>query len=99
MKRCLATAALVLCVFGCGGSLSPPRIAPATDDASLVARVRTALLNDPIVHGTEINVRSEGGIVVLSGQVHGEQEANAAAAIARRIEGVKDVRSEMQTNR
>jgi hyperosmotically inducible protein len=99
MRKIVATIAIELMLVGCAGSLSTPRVAPATDDQSLATRVRTALLNDRVVHGNEIMVSAQGGVVVLSGQVHGMQEADAAIAIARRVEGVKDVRSELQTNR
>jgi len=91
--------AIVFCVFvvACGGMT--PRIAPATDDATLTVRVRTALLNDPAVHASEITVMAQNGVVILRGQVHGQSEANAAIAAARRIEGVRDVQSELQPNR
>jgi osmotically-inducible protein OsmY len=99
MTRLSASVVVALMASSCGGSMSAPRITPSTDDPSLVARVRTALLNDPVVHGNEVNVTAANGIVVLTGQVHGDQEANAAIAIARRTTGVKDVRSELQTNK
>lgn len=91
--------AIVFCVFAvaCGGMT--PRIAPATDDATLTVRVRTALLNDPAVHASEIDVMAQNGLVILRGQVHGQPEANAAIAAARRIEGVRDVQSELQPTR
>jgi osmotically-inducible protein OsmY len=91
--------AIVFCVLAgaCGGMT--PRIAPATDDATLTVRVRTALLNDPAVHGSEIAVMTQNGVVILRGQVHGQSEANAAIAAARRIEGVRDVQSELQPSR
>lgn len=92
-------AAIVFCVFvvACGGMT--PRIAPATDDATITVRVRTALLNDPVVHASEIDVTTQNGVVILRGQVHGQPEATAAIAVARGIEGVRDVQSELQTNR
>jgi hyperosmotically inducible protein len=96
MRNCIAIALSVF-VVACGGLT--PRIAPVTDDASITVRVRTALLNDPVVHASEIDVMAQNGIVFLRGQVHGQTEANAAIAVARRIEGVKDVQSELQTNR
>jgi osmotically-inducible protein OsmY len=99
MTRLFVSVIVALMASSCGGSMRAPSITPSSDDPSLVARVRTALLNDPVVHGNEVNVTAENGIVVLTGQVHGEQEANAAIAIARRTTGVKDVRSELQTNK
>ena len=91
--------AIAFSVFmvACGGVT--PTIAPATDDQTITVRVRTALLNDPVVHGSEIDVTAKNGVVVLRGRVHGAPEASAAVAIARRIDGVRDVQSELQTNR
>jgi len=97
MSRNHVAIAFSVFVVACGGMT--PRIAPSTDDASITVRVRTALLNDPVVHASEIDVMAQNGIVFLRGQVHGQAEANAAIAVARRIEGVKDVQSELQTNR
>ena len=99
MRRMLATVAIQLMLVGCTGSVGAPSVTPATDDSSLATRVRTALLNDRVVHGNEITVTAQSGVIVLTGQVHGTQESDAAIAIARRVEGVKDVRSELQTNR
>ena len=97
MSRHYVAIAFSLFVVACGGLT--PRIAPNTDDGTITVRVRTALLNDPVIHASEINVMAQNGIVVLRGQVHGQPEANAAIAVARRIEGVRDVQSELQTNR
>ena len=66
--------------------------------STLVVRVHTALLNDPVVRGNEIDVTAQNGVVVLRGQVHDAQEADAAIAIAHRIEGVRGVQSELQTD-
>jgi hyperosmotically inducible protein len=97
MFRNIVAIAFSVFVVGCGGMT--PRVAPAVDDETIAVRVRTALLNDPVVHASEIDVTAQTGVVVLRGQVHGQQEANAAIAVARRIEGVRDVQSQLQTNR
>lgn len=99
MTRTAASLLVALMMTGCGGSMRTPAIAPANDDQTILARVRTALLNDPVVHANEITVTAQNGVVVLTGQVHGTREADAAVAVARRIPGVTDVKSELQTNR
>lgn len=66
------------------------------DDATITTRVKTALLNDPDVAGTRIDVDTTTGIVTLSGIVKNQAEADKAVAIARRIGGVKDVKSTLQ---
>lgn len=66
------------------------------DDATITTRVKTALLNDPDVAGTRIDVDTTTGVVTLSGIVKNQAEADKAVAIARRIGGVKDVKSTLQ---
>jgi osmotically-inducible protein OsmY len=95
---CAIVIALILGLSACA-SLAPRGAFGAPDDATLAVRVKTALLNDPVVHANEIQVDVKQGVVELAGTVHGEQEANAAIGAARRVPGVKDVVSALQTNR
>jgi hyperosmotically inducible protein len=68
------------------------------DDATITTRVKTALLNDPDVGGLAIDVDTTVGVVTLSGTVKSPAEADKAMAVARRITGVKDVKSTLQVN-
>jgi hyperosmotically inducible protein len=68
------------------------------DDATITTRVKTALLNDPDVAGLKIDVDTTVGVVTLSGVVKSKDEEVKAMAIARRIDGVKDVKSTLQVN-
>jgi hyperosmotically inducible protein len=78
---------------GGGGAINRPN---ANDDATISTRVKTALLNEPGVNATDINVRSNGGVVTLTGEVPSNDEAQKAIATARRIPGVRDVKSELK---
>jgi osmotically-inducible protein OsmY len=66
------------------------------DDATITTRVKTALLNDPVVGGMRIDVDTFKGVVTLSGRVKSQNELNTAIALARKIDGVKDVKSTLQ---
>lgn len=99
MTRATGLLVTVVLMAACGGSMRAPSIAPAGDVNATVVRVRTALLNDPGVHGNEITVSENNGVIVLTGQVHGTREADAAMAIARRSSDGKEVRNEMRTDR
>jgi len=70
-------------------------IRPATDDGGISTRVRSALLNDPQVSATGINVTAANGVVTLSGSVRTPAERDRAVAVARQTSGVSDVRSEL----
>ena len=66
------------------------------DDATITTRVKTSLLNDPLVGGLRIDVDTFKGVVTLSGAVKSAAEQNQAIALARKITGVTDVKSTLQ---
>jgi hyperosmotically inducible periplasmic protein len=68
------------------------------DDAGITAQVKTALLNDPDVGGLRIDVDTSKGLVTLSGVVKSKDEEAKAIAIARKVDGVKDVKSTLQVS-
>jgi osmotically-inducible protein OsmY len=90
---CLVALALVapLVAAACGKS-----VGETIDDATITTRVKTALLNDPDVGGMRIDVDTFKGVVTLSGAVKSKDEEAKAIAIAKRIGGVKDVKSTLQ---
>ena len=88
----LAAAALPAC--------APHHVSPAGtaayDDATITTRVKTALLNDPQVGALKIDVNTAQGVVTLSGSARNKEEEQKAVQLARGIQGVKDVRSNLQ---
>lgn len=82
-----------LLLAGCGKS-----VGDTIDDATITTRVKTALLNDPQVGGLRIDVDTTMGVVTLSGIARSRAEEQQAVAVARRIPGVKDVKSTLQIN-
>ena len=66
------------------------------DDATITTRVKTALLNDPLVGGLGIDVDTFKGAVQLSGRVKSKAEEAKAIELARRVNGVTDVKSSLQ---
>jgi osmotically-inducible protein OsmY len=85
----------LLCIavtIACGGR----SVTATVDDGTITTRVKTALLNDPEVDGTSIDVSTSQGVVMLSGRVKSAEEAERARAVAQRIPGVKRVDSTLQ---
>jgi osmotically-inducible protein OsmY len=82
-----------LLVGACGKS-----VGETIDDATVTTRVKTSLLNDPDVGGLRIDVDTFKGVVTLSGAVKTAAERDKAIALARKINGVKDVKSTLQIN-
>ena len=66
------------------------------DDTAITTRVKTAMLNDPLVGGLRIDVDTFKGAVTLSGQVKSQAERDQAMTLARRVSGVTEVKDALQ---
>lgn len=66
------------------------------DDAVITAKVKTELIGDKTVKARNIDVDTVAGVVVLSGYVDSQHEANRAALLAKSVSGVLRVRNELQ---
>lgn len=64
-------------------------------DAWLTTKVKAALLADTKTSGTDVHVETTNGVVILTGTVESEAVKSNAERIARGIEGVQSVRSEL----
>jgi osmotically-inducible protein OsmY len=84
---------VLMSAAGCGRT-----VGETIDDATITARVKTALLNDPDVAGLRIDVDTAKGVVTMSGVVRSQNEVQRAIQIARNVGGVVDVRSTLQVN-
>ena len=71
-------------------------VGETVDDATITARVKTALLNDPQTGGLRIDVDTFKGVVTLSGGVKSAAERDQAIAIAKKTPGVVSVKSTLQ---
>jgi len=65
------------------------------DDAKLTTEVKTALLKEPDVKSLDISVESMDGAVKLSGFVDSQAQIDRAVTVARAVEGVRDVQSQL----
>ena len=84
---------------------APVSAAPATidagrrsetiDDATVTARVKAELLKDSDGKLIDIDVASRQGVVQLSGSVPSHGDIDRAIAVAKRVEGVKEVQNKL----
>jgi hyperosmotically inducible protein len=70
---------------------TPGMSGSAVGDTVVTARVKSALLADPLVKGLAIEVETRDGIVSLTGKVSGAAERARAMEITRGIDGVRSV--------
>ena len=82
---------LVLLLSGCAATTSA-----TSDDASISTRVKIALLNDPQVGSLRLDAKTFQGVVTLTGTVRSQAEVDRAIAAARKIHGVRDVKSDLR---
>lgn len=77
---------------GCRAAIDPAVIA----DAQISVRIKTELVNDPLVGETPIDVRVQRGVAYLTGRVRSQAAAARAVELARAVPGVADVKSTLE---
>ena len=87
-------AAVTIAVSLSGGCAK--RIPDALDDTTITARVKTAMLNDPVIGALPIDVATTSSVVTLSGRVKSQSERDQAIALARQVSGVSEVKDALQ---
>lgn len=66
------------------------------DDAAITAKVNTALIGEKNIKARNIDVDTVAGVVVLSGYVDSQQEANRAGLVVKSVPGVVLVKNELR---
>ncbi|HYL25924.1 MAG TPA: BON domain-containing protein [Burkholderiales bacterium] len=64
-------------------------------DTRTTTRVKTAIYNEPELKVMAIHVSTEDGVVTLSGTVKTKAERTKAIQVARKVEGVKQVKNDL----
>jgi len=67
----------------------------AIDDATVSARVKSALIAEPELKALSINVDTRAGVVTLKGKADNRENRAKAEQVAARVEGVRTVRNEL----
>lgn len=96
-----ALAAVPLLNTGCAVFKGDQSAGTYIDDKTITGKVKTALLRDPVVKGSDIDVTTFNGQVQLSGFVESQQQKDRAGELAREVSGVAEVHNSLivQTGR
>lgn len=86
----------LLATAACAGSGTTKSTGEYIDDAAISAKVKTELLANKHVEGTNIEVETYKGVVQLSGRAHSHDEATTAGNIAESVNGVKSVKNDIK---
>ena len=83
-------------IIGCASTSKSEGTGEYVDATVITAKVKTAILEQPGLKSSEINVETFKGIVQLSGFVTSQDNANTAVATAKNVAGVKSVKNDMR---
>lgn len=83
-------------VVGCAAPAKQQSVGAYIDDATVTARVKAMIFDDPGLRASEINVETFDGVVQLSGFVSSQAEINRAVQLVRGVNGVKSVKNDMR---
>ena len=64
-------------------------------DATITAKVKSAMIGEPNLKSLQINVDTNNGVVTLTGTVDTPQKLELATQVAQRVEGVKSVNNRL----
>lgn len=87
---------LFVSIVGCESTPKKTSTAEYIDDSYLTTKVKAAILRDPTLKSSEINVETYQGAVQLSGFVSSRSDINRAVEVTRTVRGVKAVRNDIQ---
>lgn len=89
---------VILLVFflGCASTKKHEGTGEYVDDTVITTKVKAAILHDPSLKVTEINVETFKGVVQLSGFVKSQADINRAVEVARGVKGVTSVKNDMR---
>jgi hyperosmotically inducible protein len=69
--------------------------AASIDDATITNKVKAAIVAEPALKATAIQVKTNDGVVTLSGTIDAPEKAERAKQLAQTIDGVKTVNNEL----
>lgn len=101
MKKLHHIISLVICVglltafMGCASTQKHESTGQYIDDSVITTKVKTGILEEEKLKTLQINVKTYKGVVQLSGFVDSKQSVTKAGEVARRVEGVKDVKNDL----
>jgi osmotically-inducible protein OsmY len=92
-RNWLITGVVIAFLGGCANA--GEKTGAYLDDSWITSKVKSQMLADKTVKGTNITVNTTKGVVTLSGTAASPEESDKAAEIARHVEGVKEVENDI----
>ena len=92
----LIAALMLTTIVGCAATPKQESTGQYVDDSVITTSVKAAILNEPTLKVSEINVETFKGAVQLSGFVRSQENIDTAIKVARGVNGVTGVKNDMR---
>jgi osmotically-inducible protein OsmY len=92
----LVATTILLATVGCASSRTHEATGQYVDDSVITTKIKSAILGEPGLKVSEINVETFKGVVQLSGFVSTRNDIDSAIRLAHNVDGVKSVKNDMQ---
>jgi osmotically-inducible protein OsmY len=92
----LFLALTLITATGCASTETHEGTGEYMDDSLITGKINTLMFADPDLKAREINVDTYKGVVQLGGFVATRAESEKAAALARGVKGVKEVKNDIR---
>lgn len=89
---------IALALGACTSTRTQQSAGEVIDDSVLTAKVKAALIEDPVTKARDINVETYRGVVQLGGFVDTSEQKSRAGEIARDVGGVQEVRNDLRVS-
>ena len=96
LLKLLASSAVALTLIACSSSPNERSAGEVFDDTAVLAKTKAALVNDPDIKGSNIDVDVVRGQVTLTGVVRSEEERKKVLETVWGVKGVKSVQTDIQ---
>ena len=87
---------ILMATLGCASTRTHEGTGQYVDDSVITSKVKAAVLHEPDLKVSEINVETFKGVVQLSGFVSSREDIKSAIRVASAVDGVKSVKNDMQ---
>jgi osmotically-inducible protein OsmY len=91
----ILTTLLLMAAVGCASTKTHEGTGQYVDDTVITTKVKAAILEEPGLKSSEINVETFKGVVQLSGFVTSSADISTATKVAQAVGGVTSVKNDM----
>lgn len=89
-------AMMMVTMLGCASTSKQESTGEYIDDTLITTKVKAAIVNEPTLKASEINVETFKGIVQLSGFVADPASISKAVSVTSEVKGVKSVKNDIR---